>query len=203
MSNCDQSEALRDYAFDELPGAGRVAIERHIETCGACAADLHAIRLTTATLRSVPDRDIPQRIAFVSDKLFEPSPWVRMARAFFGSPTQVGFAAACLLAAAIFFSPVRQPAETGTAITRAASAEISQQDVSRQIEAAVRKAVVQVREEDTRATQMALAAAEIRHQREHSALMVTMQETMDVMQKRMGTYTSLASLEAPSAGSGQ
>ena len=38
---------------------------------------------------------------------------------------------------------------------------------------------------------------------EHRALLVSMQESMDVMQKRMGAYTSLASLETPTNGGGQ
>ena len=48
-----------------------------------------------------------------------------------------------------------------------------------------------------------LAAAEIRHKEEHRNLLTSMQESMDVMQKRMGAYTSLASLEMPTNGGGQ
>ena len=41
--------------------------------CGDCALELDQLRLTTAALRTLPDREIPQRIAFVSDQVFEPS----------------------------------------------------------------------------------------------------------------------------------
>lgn len=198
QGECEQSEALRDYAFDELSAAERVAMERHVAACAKCGAELQAIRMTTATLRSIPDREIPQRIAFVSDKLFEPSPMARFFHGLFTSPSRLGFAAACLLAAAIVFSAVQRPAEVRTVVATA-----NAQDVAPLIEAAVQKAVAQIRAGDARVAKTALAAAEVQHRREHSALMVTMQENLDVMQKRMGAYTSLASLETTVGGGGQ
>lgn len=201
MNTCEQNDALRDYAFDELPLAERPAMERHIAACSACDSELRAIQLTTVALRAIPDREIPQRIAFVSDKIFEPSPMARFVQNFFGG--QLGFASACLLAGAIIFSATRfssagRPVEIRTVVTTA-----SNEEVSRQIEVAVQKAVARVREEDSRLAQTALAAAEIRHKEEHRNLLTSMQESMDVMQKRMGAYTSLASLEMPTNGGGQ
>lgn len=198
MNLCERSEALRDYAFDELAGAERTAVERHIPTCQACESELQSLRMTTAALRSVPDREIPQRIAFVSDKVFEPSPIARFFQSFWTSPSRLGFASACLLAGALLVSALHRPTEVRTVVQTA-----GMQDVSGQIDAAVAKAVAQVRTEDARLTQTVLAAAETKHQQEHKALMVTMQESMDVMQKRMGAYTSLASLETPTNGAGQ
>jgi len=66
-------EALQDYVFDELPHGEREAIEQHVAACSECALELDRLRMTTAALRTLPDREIPQRIAFVSDKVFEPS----------------------------------------------------------------------------------------------------------------------------------
>ncbi len=198
-SNCEQSEALRDYAFDELAGAQRAAMERHIQTCAACEAELQSLRLTSAALRSIPDREIPQRIAFVSDKLFEPSPVARFFQSFWTSPSRLGFASACLIAGALLVSTLRRPTEVRTVIQTAATVP----DVSAQIDAAVAKAVSQVRVEDAKLTQNLLAAAETKHEQEHKALLVAMQENIDVMQKRMGAYTSLASLEMPANGVGQ
>lgn len=198
MNICERSEALRDYAFDELPAPERATMERHLAACESCESEFRAIQLTTATLRSIPDREVPQRIAFVSDKIFEPSPVARFFRSFFTSGAQLGFASACLLTGAIVYSATQRPAEVRTVITTA-----SNQDVSGQIDAAVKKAVAQVHEEDSRMTKTALAVAELRHKEEHRALLVSMQESMDVMQKRMGAYTTLASLETPVAGGGQ
>ncbi len=198
MNTCEHSEALRDYAFDELAHTERPAMERHIAACTSCDSELRALQLTTVALRSIPDREVPQRIAFVSDKIFEPSPVARFLRTFFAFGGQLGFASACLLAGAIIFSATRRPGEIPTVVTSA-----STQDVSRQIELAVQKAVSQIRDEDFRLAQTALAAAEIRHKEEHRNLLTSMQESMDVMQKRMGAYTSLASLEMPTNGGGQ
>lgn len=198
MNTCERSEALRDYAFDELPTPERATMERHIAACESCDSELRAIQLTTATLRAIPDREVPQRIAFVSDKIFEPSPVARFFRGFFTSGAQLGFASACLLAGAIIFSAMHRPVEVRTIVATATN-----QDVSQQIDQAVKKAVAQIREEDSRLTQTALASAETRHREEHKALLVSMQETVDVMQKRMGAYTSLASLETPVNGGGQ
>ena len=73
-STCGRAEPLRDYAFDELPAGDRGAMEQHLAKCGECALELDRLRMTSAALRSLPDQEIPQRIAFVSDKVFEPSP---------------------------------------------------------------------------------------------------------------------------------
>src|SRR4051812_37548586 len=111
MTTCERSEALRDYAFDELTGADRAAMERHIPECAACEAELASLRLTTAALRSVPDREIPQRIAFVSDKVFGPSPLARFFQSFWTSPSRLGFASACLIAGALLVSALHRPTE--------------------------------------------------------------------------------------------
>src|SRR4051794_20769364 len=97
MSTCENLNAVRDYALDELPAPERRAVERHLAACTACAAELHQLRLTTAALRMLPDQNIPQRIAFVSDKVWEPS---RTAR-FFNVIWKPGLIAASILAAAL------------------------------------------------------------------------------------------------------
>ena len=92
MSTCDRAEALRDYAFDELSAVEARGMEQHLQTCEACAAELERLQITTAALRSVPDREIPQRIAFVSDKVFAPSAAARFFSGFWNSTARLGFA---------------------------------------------------------------------------------------------------------------
>src|SRR5580704_16769879 len=97
ISPCAHAEALRDYAFDEqLPQEERRVMEQHLATCADCALALDQLRLTTAALRTLPDHEIPQRIAFVSDRVFEPS----LFRRFWNA----GFASACVLALALVVS---------------------------------------------------------------------------------------------------
>jgi hypothetical protein len=73
---------LRDYLFDELSSAERAEVEAWLATSAAGREELDRLRLTNQALMSLPDEEIPQRIAFVSDKVFEPSPWARLASWF-------------------------------------------------------------------------------------------------------------------------
>src|SRR5579863_8660303 len=136
--SCARADALRDYAFDELPQAERRAMEQHLAGCGACAAELDRLRLTAAALRTLPDRESPQRIAFVSDRVFEPSAF----RRFWNSGARLGFASACVLAAALVVSAWHYRPAQAQVVARTASVS------SNEINAAVAKAVAQVRAED-------------------------------------------------------
>lgn len=204
MSKCERSEALRDYAFDELPAGERPDMEQHLAACAECATELGQLRLTTAALRALPDREIPQRIAFVSDKVFEPSPLARWFGGFWNSAARLGFASACVLAGALVFSAARRPVEIRQSPAPVAMASA---DVSAEIDRAVAKAVArvraQVRAEDAKLTEAALASSDRKHAEEHKALMAAMEESIGVMQKRMGAYTSLASLDTSQSGAGQ
>jgi len=190
MSTCDRAEDLRDYAFDELPAADRRGMEQHIAGCGDCAAELDRLRVTTAALRALPDREIPQRIAFVSDKVFIPSPLARFLGGFWNSAVRLGFASACvlsgaLIASAYLVSPYRRPAVVPP--TEVVRTVIQTADVSKQVNDAVSRAVGQVRQEDARL----FAAAENKHEQEHRSLM----EAVTVLQDHLNRDTLLASAE--------
>jgi len=195
MSTCDRAEALRDYAFDELPAAEVRGMEQHLQTCEACAADLERLQITTAALRSVPDREIPQRIAFVSDKVFAPSATARFLSGFWNSAARLGFASACVLGTALIISAYHRtppPAEVRTVVQTA--------DVSKQVDEAVARAVAQVRDqvhqEDARLTKAALDVAEAKHERDYLVL----SEAIQVLQKKSNTNTLLASADIGSSG---
>src|SRR5579885_2961551 len=64
---------LRDYFFQELPDPQQRQVEAHVKTCQRCREELERLNLTGTALMSLVDEEIPQRIAFVSDKVFEPS----------------------------------------------------------------------------------------------------------------------------------
>ena len=180
MSKCDRAETLRDYAFDELPALERAEVERHIVECGECAAELDQLRLTTAALRMLPDREVPQRIAFVSDKVFQPS-WLSRAAGQFWN-----FASAAMLAVALILTVYhRDPVvAAGPVRTVVQKVDVSQQ----QIDAAVAKAVAQVREDDAKLTRAALERAELKHGQEHQDLL----EAIRVLQAR-ANYQLMAS----------
>jgi anti-sigma factor RsiW len=94
--SCSQFD-LKAYFLGEPGAAGRGAVEEHLKACTACREELDRLRLTGAALASVPDEEMPHRIAFVSDKIFEPRGWAR----FWNSAPRLGFASAAMLSAAI------------------------------------------------------------------------------------------------------
>jgi len=173
MSTCDRAEALRDYAFDELPPGERPGMEQHIAACADCAAELDQLRVTTAVLRVLPDREIPQRIAFISDKVFQPSPLARFFGGFWNSAARLGFASACVLGGALVVFAYHRPAPVAQGEIRTV---IQTADVSKQIDAAVAQAVAKIHEEDARM----LTASDVKHDREHRMLM----EAVTVLQDR-------------------
>lgn len=197
MSTCDRSEELRDYAFDELPASARTAMEQHLTTCQDCAAELDSLRLTTAALRILPDREIPQRIAFVSDKVFEPSATARWFSGFWNSASKLGFASACILAVGLIVSASLQYGKPAGSVSATQPARV---DVTAQVNDAVAKAVAQIRTEDARLTQVALEASEKRQADERHSLMAAMAENLDLLQRRYSTATMLASNDALRAG---
>ena len=71
---------LRDYLFDELTPGERAQMQRFLETSPDARAELEQLQLTQRALLSLPDEAPPQRIAFVSDKVFEPSLLARIGR---------------------------------------------------------------------------------------------------------------------------
>ena len=203
MTTCGRMDEVRDYAFEELDAALRPSLEQHIAQCEDCAVELDQLRLTTAALRILPDREIPQRIAFVSDKIFQPDAGQGWLARFWNSGPRLGFASACILAAALLFTGYRRPVE----VRMVTSAAISGSEVTRQVDEAVARAVSEVRSqvqtEDAKVTRVALEAADRRHEQEHRALMVAMEENLTVLQKRYSTLTMLASADAARFGAGR
>jgi anti-sigma factor RsiW len=127
---------LKDYFFGELPEPARKETESHLAGCMSCRDELAALGLTRAALLSVPDEEPPRRIAFVSDKVFEPRWWQRM----WNARPQLGFAAAAMLAAAIvahgFMMRPPMPAAASVPPVQASEAEIA-----KRVEADVAKAI--------------------------------------------------------------
>ncbi len=141
---------LRDYLLKELSDGERREVDAHVRGCAACREELERLQLTEAALFSLRDEESPQRIAFVSDKVFEPSPWRRAWAAFWGSGARLGFASAAMLSVAlIVFSLARTAGAPGlsTASSPAAArvatvnASVSEAEIQQRIQAAVDQAV--------------------------------------------------------------
>jgi anti-sigma factor RsiW len=169
---------LRDYVLKELSDPERKQVEVHIKGCQGCREEWERLRLTEAALFSLREEEIPQRIAFVSDKIFEPSPWRRAWAAFWGSAARLGFASAAMLSVALVVFAVMRPAVPAPAPLALASSgnvkavAMSGDEIQRQIQAAVTasearqqqkflQAVAEMRREDLKERQelAGLAAA--------------------------------------------
>ena len=144
---------LRDYFLKELTVPQAAQVEEHVQDCSECRAELDQLRLTEAALFSLRDEEIPQRIAFVSDKIFEPSPLRRWMTAFWGSAGRLGFASAAMLSAAIVFSSVNRPAPAKPApgqvavhTTAAPPAQLTEAQIQERVDAAVDAAVARSKE---------------------------------------------------------
>ncbi len=164
---------VRDYILNELKQDEREATERHLSGCPACRAELDRLRLTETALMSVRDEEIPRRIAFVSDKIFEPSLLLRWWRAGW-------VPAGALLAAAVVFATLYRP-PAPVAVRTAFNPAQLRADISRE----VAKAVAESETRQVRRTEELLAAVEKRFQMERQAERLAVEEYFTVMQKRL------------------
>jgi anti-sigma factor RsiW len=144
---------LKEYFLRELPSPQRLQVEAHVNNCITCREELERLQLTEAALFSLRDEEIPQRIAFVSDQIFEPSPVRRWFSGFWGSTARLGFASALMLSASIFYFAATRPAPAPerTAASTIAAVSPSPQQIQQQIDQAVAQAVavVEARQAET------------------------------------------------------
>jgi anti-sigma factor RsiW len=195
---CDRADLVGDYAFDELAPSERRSMEQHLAQCSDCAAQLDQLRLTTAALRVLPDREVPRRIAFVSDKVFGPG-WLA---SFWNSAARLGFASACVLAVGLSFAAYHRPAEIHTVVQTSA---VSKADIDQAVNKAVAMAVEKTHAEDLQLTQAALNAVDSKYAQKQRNLMVAMQESMDDVRKKLDRNTRYAMLnsDVPRMGDSQ
>src|ERR1051325_1341914 len=177
---------LRDYFLQELPDPQQRQVETHVKTCQACREELDRLRVTGSALLSLRDEEIPQRIAFVSDKIFEPSPWRRWLSAFWGSTARLGFASAVMLSAAILvyaFRPVAPPMGvqliSSAPPTQQVVQTVSDTDIQALIDRAVAKAIAQVESRHAEKTKILVSEVESMRQRLQVAAL-----TWDMEQRR-------------------
>ena len=175
---------LRDYFLKELPEEERREVESHLKGCQGCREELARLRLTETALLSLREEEIPRRIAFVSDKVFEPSPLARWWAAFWGSTARLGFASAAMLSVALVIFALARPAPA-PAPTPAAAPQITAAHMEAEITRRVAEAVALSEARQARRTAELMAAAERRNEMDRKALLVAMDENFEFMRKRM------------------
>jgi len=158
-------------------------METHLAACSPCREELEAFGLTRSALLSVHDEEPPRRIAFVSDKVFEPSWWQRL------SASKLGFASAAMLSAAIIFHAVQ--AKPPQPVAQVAVQQVDQAkieaEVTRRVQASLEKVLADSESRQSAKIQQVLASQQ-RMEFNHKADLVTLGENFDVLRKRVGVY---------------
>jgi anti-sigma factor RsiW len=174
---------LKDFLLEELSDAQRLQVAAHVQTCPNCRLELDRLRLTQTALLSLPDEEIPQRIGFVSDQIFEPSPWRRGWAAFWGSPARLAFASAAMLSVALLVSPVlHRPNSAGSpAVSTISDAEIRQR-IDRGIAEGVTRAVADIETRYSQRTEQLVKDIERRDLEERTNIQKIAENTIDYLQ---------------------
>jgi anti-sigma factor RsiW len=176
----DNQLDLIAYTLGEASPAERQTVEAHLATSAAAREEHEQLNIVLSALKSVPQEEIPRRIAFVSDPVFSPSLWQR----FWGSAAQLGFAGAAMLAVAITAHGfLTRPAP------QAAPVAVVAQAPAVDVDAAVRKAVSQVESRQQalfeKRLQIAMEESEKRHTLEIRMMAASVSESLNLARKQM------------------
>ena len=164
---------VRDYFFGETPEAAD-----DVANCPACTAELDQLRAMRGTLLTLREEEPPQRIGFVSDKIFQPSPMRRFFANFWMSSARLGFASAAMLSCALLVYATRPQPATQVA---------SQANVN----AAVAKAVKTAMSEQEQKTRLLLEASDRKHQQEEDQLAQRVAEYTTNLEKTLAMNNKL------------
>jgi anti-sigma factor RsiW len=182
---------LKEYALGESSRDEARRIEAHAAECEACRDELARLQLTRSALMALGDEEPPRRIAFVSDKVFEP----RWYRRLWNSAPQLGFLAAAMLACAILVHAFVARPVAAPAITAVVDTQAIEREVAGRLNDAVAKAVAQSESRQQKRTAELLAAAEQRYELDRRATMVAVTEQTRLLQKQMANmYVTAANL---------
>jgi anti-sigma factor RsiW len=181
------AEDLKAYVVGELAQREKAAVEDHIRGCQSCHDELDRLNFTRSALASLEDEEIPRRIAFVSDRVFEPRWWQTMWR----SGPAMGFASAALLAAAIVAHGFARPVGPSGQSIAAAQMDASQIErrveaqVSSRVDAAVAKAVNEAQAKQAAEFAKVLNTTEHHFEAQRQADMASFLQADEYRQKQM------------------
>jgi phospholipase/lecithinase/hemolysin len=172
-------------------------VEDHVRACQSCRDELDRLKVTDAALRSLPDEEAPQRIAFVSDKVFEP----RWYETIWRSGPAMGFASAVLLAAAILVhgfsvNGFARPVTTPTVKTAQIEQRI-EHEVNARLDTAVAKAVSATEARETERMASMLDAAEKRFETKRQTDLAVVQQAADYYRKKTAQLMVAVNQERP------
>jgi hypothetical protein len=173
---------LKAALLGEIAAGERRAMDQHLAVCAPCREEWSRLESTVGMLRAMPDEEMPRRIAFVSDKVFEPRWWQRL---WGGSPA-LGFASAAMLSAAIVTHAVYpRPVVPAAPVEVARVAAPSPVDIEGTVRGAVQKAVAEVEARNRKEAAILLKAMEQRYEDRLAEMRASVNASFDVLARRM------------------
>ncbi len=169
---------VQGYVLGELGEAERRAVEQYLAANPEAAMEAERLRAVTMALKRLPEEEPPRRIAFVSDKVFEPAWWRRSWRVL----AAAGMLSMAILSHAMLTRP--RP----TAVTPVVAAGPSPVEIEKMIDARVAAALSGQKAESARLVAAAMREAERNFARERQADRVSMEEAMMVLRKQVNNY---------------
>ena len=132
------------------------------------------------------DEEPPRRIAFVSDKVFEPRGWQRL----WNSGPRLGFVSVAMLSMAIIVHGLVRPAPViaPTATDTAALETRIETELARRVQALMEKVTAESELRQTRKMAELVATVEKEFERQRRADLLTVEENLQVLQKRFNVY---------------
>jgi len=179
--SCSQFD-LKAYFLGEVAEPDRRPLEEHVKACQGCREELERLSVTRATLVTLADEEIPRRIAFVSDKVFEPRGWRRL----WDSGPRLGFASAAVLSMAILVHAFVRPAPVApppAAIDVAAIEARVEAEAARRVRTELEKVIAESDRRQTRTAAEMVAAVEGRLERQRRADLLAVEENVNVLRK--------------------
>jgi len=182
--NCS-SEDLKAYFLGELSSLDKAPVEDHVRVCQSCREELERLKLTQTTLLALEDEEVPRRISFVSDKVFEP----RWYETIWHSGPAMGFASAVILAAAILtYGFTRSVVAVTPAVDTAQIEQRIEREVNARLEAVVAKAVSDAQSRQAAEFAKVLDATEKRFETRRQADLATVQQAAEYYEKQMSRW---------------
>jgi anti-sigma factor RsiW len=171
---------LKAYAVDELSRGERGIVEDHVRGCQSCREELDRLNLTRSALATLEEEEVPRRIAFVSDRVFEP----RWYETIWRSGPAMGFASAALLAAAILVHGF-EARPVASAPVASVIATMDQAQIEQRVNAAVAKAVNDAQAKQSAEFAQVLAATERRFETQRQTDLADVQQYTGYLRNQM------------------
>jgi Putative zinc-finger len=176
---------VKAYFLGEMEAREKSQVESHLGACAECRQELEQLGVMRTALLALPEEEVPRRIAFVSDKVFEPRWWQTIWR----SGPAMGFASAALLAGAILVHGLtRPPAPSRAAAPIVTPASIDTAQIDKRIDQEVTRRVNAALAEQKQQTEQLLQASEKRYEQRRQKDLVDFQQVMRYQNQQMSHW---------------